>query len=507
MTAGPLGAWEFQPQLGLAYLCSYLKENGYPDTQYFDTSATPISQLETYFRLEQPDLVCVSIYTPTRHESFKVIHLAKKTVSQAKIVVGGVHPTFLPEQMIEAYPAIDYVVVGEGEEATLELVRAIESGSTVENIVGLCYRGLDGKAVRVLGHRPMTDIGSLPFPQYFEHFAKIDGRRVKAGSMITSRGCAAACNFCTVPAFWGRQRLRSPESVVAEMKWLVETHGVEYIWFMDDTFTIEMDEARKLLQVIINSGLSNKVRWRCATRVNCVSRDLLHLMKKAGCHRISYGVESGSPEILKTVMKGTRLEQAEAACLMAKEEGILVETNFMVGNPGETQETIDETKAFIKKVRPDEFNVSNALYLFPGTPSYNMAKRQNLIADEVWLTDTQTVAYTAENSQEQLSAWQIEIIRECGRHLGFLNNVKYFLFIIRRIPLHRIIKSVRHWLTVYFKRLSGFGATSRNAAAVYDLQELRNILREESIKARKKDQLKPLKAVRKLEGMALERFQ
>jgi anaerobic magnesium-protoporphyrin IX monomethyl ester cyclase len=454
ISAGSPASLEYQPPLGLAYLFSFLKQNGFPDIHFVDYYMTTERSLKKTLQKVQPDVVGISCVTPTRHRSIRIAQLVKEWVPKAVVVFGGIHATFLSEQTLEYYPQVDYVVRGEGEQTTIELLEYLQDGGNPEEIEGLTYRK-DGRIIETPPRTKLKDLDRLPFPEYIEHYSHIEGGGRKSGAMITSRGCRGGCNYCSVPKFWGKSRFRSPLNVVDEMEYLVKVHDVGYIRVMDDTFSVDMERASVICEEILRRGL--KVQWRCATRTDCVSRELLQLMKKAGCTRVSFGVESGSPKILKNIHKMVDLLQIEDACRWTKETGIILETCFMVGNVGETQETINETKALIQRIKPHEFRVSNSVYIFPGTPLYRFAADRGLIDDKRWLSSESVIPYTAEHNLGQLSKWQMEVIRECGRSKGFIQYIQYLFRNARRMRPKLLIKSGFYFLRANLVSLgSGF---------------------------------------------------
>ena len=194
----------------------------------------------------------------------------------------------------------------------------MEAGEDADGVAGVAFRK-GGAVVENPLSPPLENLDALPFPAYFEHYVEEDGVRKKRGAILTARGCGAACNYCSVPNFWGRPRLRSPGNVVDEIEHLVRNHGVRYVRIVDDTFTADMDRARRICEEILRRNV--RVEWRCATRADCVSKDLLDLMARAGCIRVSYGVESGSPEILRTIHKNVAPDQVEQAVRWSRAGG------------------------------------------------------------------------------------------------------------------------------------------------------------------------------------------
>jgi radical SAM superfamily enzyme YgiQ (UPF0313 family) len=194
------------------------------------------------------------------------------------------------------------------------------------------------------------------------------------GAMVTSRGCPYRCAYCSKPVFGSKFRAQSPDRVIEEMEYLIEKFGVKEIAFYDDSFTLDKKRIHAIADKIIAKKL--KIAWTCETRVNLVDKELLKHMKQAGCYTVAYGIESASPEIIKTLQKDITLEQVEKAIRAHKEVGLQVVGYFMLGSPGETPETIQQTIDFAKKLKVDfaQFSVTTP---FPGTELYEIYKRNN----------------------------------------------------------------------------------------------------------------------------------
>jgi len=450
VSPGAPASLAYQPPLGLAYILSRLRKNGFQEITFFDRYEGSEALLRRTIRRERPDLVGIQCQTPTRHLALGLARIAKQERPEARVVFGGVHATFLARQLLEHYDEVDYVVRGEGESPMLNLARRLAAGEDADGVAGVAFRK-GGDIVENAPAPPTENLDRLPFPAYFEHYTVENGVRKKTGEILTARGCGAACNYCSVPNFWGRPRFRSAENVVDEIEHLVRHHGVQYVWIADDTFTVDQDRARRVCEEILRRGLP--VQWRCATRADCVSKDLLDLMARAGCIRVSYGVESGSPEILRTIHKNVSPDQAEQAIRWSKDAGMIIEACFMVGNRGESQKTIDQTKALIRRLRPEEYCVSAAVYLFPGTPLYRYAEKQGLVDESVWLRDDPVVPYTAEQPIGQLARWQAELMHELGMARGFWNYLKHVVRVARHTPLRRLPRAGYHFLRTNLRAL------------------------------------------------------
>ena len=443
ISPGSPASFAYQAPLGLAYILSYLKQNGFADTAFFDRYHSSEGDLRKAVRRERPALVGIQCQTPMRHEALRLARLVKDEHPEARVVFGGVHATFLSRQLLEHYGEVDYVVRGEGEVPMLDLARRLAAGREADGVANVSFR-TGGRVVENPLGPPLENLDALPFPEYFEHYAEEGGARKKTGEILTARGCGAACNYCSVPTFWGRPRFRTPGNVADEFEHLVRNHGVQYVRIVDDTFTADMGRAAAISDEILRRGLA--VPWRCATRADCVSKELLDLMARAGCIRVSYGVESASPTILKTIRKNVSPEQAEQAIAWSKKAGMVIEACFMVGNRGESQQTIDESKALIRRLKPEEFCVSAAVYLFPGTPLYRYAEQQGFVNETVWMKDEPVVPYTAEQPLGQLAEWQAQLMRELGMARGFWHYLKHVVRVARHTRLRRLPRAGYHFL-------------------------------------------------------------
>jgi radical SAM superfamily enzyme YgiQ (UPF0313 family) len=227
----------------------------------------------------------------------------------------------------------------------------------------------------------------------------------------------------------GRWDCRSPGNVVDELERLVQEQGVRHVYFSDDLFTLSPQRTIGICREILERGLD--LVWMAETRVDCVSEDVLRWMRQAGCYRIYYGVESGSPRILKAVNKRFTVAQVVQAFALTHQAGIEPCCFLMVGNPGETPETIAETIALIQAIRPATMPTIGITTILPGTKIYERAKRRGLISDDFWLTESPPPLYTGEHDLDDLIALQFQLttgvcpelaehLREMGFDEGFL---------------------------------------------------------------------------------------
>jgi radical SAM superfamily enzyme YgiQ (UPF0313 family) len=244
----------------------------------------------------------------------------------------------------------------------------------LESIPGISFIK-DNHVVHTPERKGNADMDSLPFSAY--HLLPRQayrphpphGMRLPFTAMVTSRGCPYRCAYCSKPVFGNVFRAQSAERVVAEMVYLQEKFGIKEIAFYDDSFTLDKKRVHAICALILEKKL--KIAWTCETRVNLVDKDLLKQMKQAGCYAIAYGIETASPEIMKTLQKDITLEQVEKAVQAHHEVGLQVVGYFMLGSPGETPETIMQTVNFARKLKVDfaQFSVTTP---FPATELYDI---------------------------------------------------------------------------------------------------------------------------------------
>ena len=264
--------------------------------------------------------------------TLKVRDFLKTNFPDSKLIVGGPHATCMPESLV---PYFDVVVKGEGEQTILDVVKDYQHARNLPSI----YVG-----------RTVEDLDSLPFPARhlvpIHKYHRIVGGERSVG-VITARGCPMSCCFCS--KVWGKTvRFRSAENVLAEIKEVVGKYGIKGVSFRDDTFTLNKTRLYQMLR-----GLQFlDVKWRCITRVDQVDERTLMAMKDAGCVEIVYGIESGSQKILNNLLKGTTVEQNAKVIDLTKQVGIPCKAAFIVGSPGETWETVNETLRFVEEHTP-----------------------------------------------------------------------------------------------------------------------------------------------------------
>ncbi|MCX8093951.1 MAG: B12-binding domain-containing radical SAM protein [Candidatus Goldbacteria bacterium] len=369
------------PPLGLAYIASYLESKGI-DSEIIDMNVSQGDAKTQVDKIkETPDIIGITSMTSTIMNAYEIAKYLREKFPKAKIIFGGVHPTVLPEDVLSRQ-YIDYVIRGEGEYSFYKFI----TGGDIKNIPNLSYRennkyvhNPSGPLIDNLDTLPMPAYYKLPIKKYIPTLGSY--KRLPAISMIATRGCPGKCTFCFGSFLGEKIRMHSPDYLIEEIKFLQKNHGIKEILFYDDTFTTFRHKVKEFCNKIIEQKID--ISWVCFSRVDTIDEETLKLMKKAGCHQIMYGIESGSEEILKNINKKVNKEKAKIAVQLTKKVGIECRTTYMLGNPGETEETIMQTVKFAIELDPDIalFNITTP---FPGTAMFKWAKENGYLISEDW---------------------------------------------------------------------------------------------------------------------------
>lgn len=324
----------------------------------------------------RPEAIGLSATTPLVPEAAALARLAKEVCGDSTLVViGGPHATALPEATLAECPWIDAAAIGEGESTLVEL---LERG-VGQDVAGICYRK-EGGFVRTAPRAPERDLDALGPPPYdlfdMAHYTARDRWMVRwlplrAANLRTSRGCPNTCHFCAGHLVSGLGvRFHSVPYVVELMRFAAERLGVEAIHFEDDTIGASRPRLLELCGAIRQAGLHRRVRWDALLRATQADPEALREMKAAGCIQVEFGFESGSDAMLRNLNKNTTVETNLRAARLAREAGLRIYADIMVGLPGETEADLRATLRFVRKARPDVISFSR-LYPLPGTAIYN----------------------------------------------------------------------------------------------------------------------------------------
>ena len=354
----PWGVPKVLPPLGLAYVAAALEKAGF-HVEMLDNYQLKksIEYVKSEVKRHKPEIVGITCSSVTYERCIETAKAVKEVVPSCKVVVGGWHPTYVPESMLQ-HPEIDYVIMGEGERAMVELATKIvrKDDSTIKEIPGIALRN-EGKIVKK-SPEFISDLDKIPYPARHLLPMNLYDRTIgylnvePADTMNVIRGCPYNCAYCETSKLWGKTcRAFSPSRVVGEISHLVETYGSKGVYFLGDNFTINKERTREICKLIKESNLD--IEWVCDTRVDLISQELLREMKDAGCRTIFFGVESGSPRILDKINKRISLQQFVDGFKLCREEGIQIACSFILGIPGETVKEMEATFRFAKKLDPD----------------------------------------------------------------------------------------------------------------------------------------------------------
>jgi len=393
------------PSLGLAYIAAYLEQCGHK-VAIVDMKVEELSIDDLLTKIKQGayQLIGITATTVQINSAMVIAKNIKHLFPDIKIVMGGPHPHVMAEEVLSS-KHVDYVARGEGEITMLELANK----KNPESILGLSFK----KNSNLVHNSPrpvIENIDTLPFPA--RHLLLMDKyrptpgnyKRLPVASMITSRGCPGKCTFCNTDIFGKKIRFRSSGNIVKEIKFLMNNYGVKEISFYDDTLTISKKNIEEFCNNIIENNID--IIWSCMSRVDCVSLSMLKLMKKAGCHSICYGIESADEKILRNINKKVSLSCVPEVIKLTKKANIEVRVSFMLGNPGETKNTLENTIRYAISLKPDIF-VFNITTPFPGTDMYNWAKENGYLSTYNWSD------YDLGNVIMNLPTVDSEIIKKC----------------------------------------------------------------------------------------------
>jgi anaerobic magnesium-protoporphyrin IX monomethyl ester cyclase len=354
------------PPLGLAYLAAALEKAGVA-VEILDLVVHPYSDkmMASCLARFKPHFVGTTSVTMTFDNAMQVIKDVKKINPEILTVMGGPHATFCAQETLEQHPELDLIVIGEGEDTVVELAQSTAGDIDWSGIQGIAYR--DGsKVITTQPREPIQDLDTLAAPaRHLLPLGRYRALRMPI-SMTTSRGCPFKCIFCVGRKMVGAKvRYRNADNVVDELEYLKQL-GFHQINIADDLFTSNKKHCLAVCDEILRRKL--QVNWTSFARVDTVSLDVLIQMKAAGCSGVSFGIETGNPEIMKTIKKGITLEQVTKAVELCNQAGVSPFASFILGLPGETPETIKETMAFGKKLK--DMGLAFGFHLlapFPGT--------------------------------------------------------------------------------------------------------------------------------------------
>ena len=355
--------------IGLAYLGAALRDRGF-DCAILDAKLGRLNHEAVVKEVVSlgPKLVGITSHTHEINMATALAGEIKSRLPKVKIVIGGIHASCLPADTLRDFGCYDFLIKGEGENALIQLCDAVINNKeeAVSSIEGLAYRRGDEIIVTRQGGW-IEDLDGLKFPAW-DLFP-----RMSIFPVISSRGCPYRCVFCA-RMLGDTVRTRSPENVLAELKFLNERFGARQVYFYDETFGFYRKWLDAFLELMAESGLSHRMKWGITTRAELIDPEIAKKLKNAGCKKIDFGVESGDDRILGIIKKGETKEDFVRAAKLVKSSGMTSHSYFILGHPYETKESAINTINFAAKLNTDLISIG-IMVPYPGTEVLRLAQR------------------------------------------------------------------------------------------------------------------------------------
>lgn len=429
------------PPLSLAYCAAVLEKAGL-GVEILDAVALGLKPAAALERIESGGygLVAVNTATPSIADDLAMADSIKQTCPRTFVALLGPHVSIFSEQALSESRA-DAVVRGEPEYTLAELADAVANDRPVENVAGLTVRAGSG-VTHSPDRPPIEDLDSLPPPARhllpMDRYCSAVWGKTPFTTMLSSRGCFYGCIYCPYRIGHGTKwRARSPENVVDEIEQCVRQFGVREILFRDPLFTADQKRAIEISELIVARGI--EVDWRCETRADLASEEMIRAFARAGCREINFGVESGSAQILEGVRRvPIERERIRKIFEVCRRVGIETMAFFIIGLPGETEETVGQTVRLALELDPDVVQFTAATP-YPNTPYYEQLKEEGLLAEDWSLfTSRAPLVGTKDLGPEKLQAL-IE-----GAYRRFYFRPRYLLMRLKKLrSRHEISRACR----------------------------------------------------------------
>jgi len=383
-------AKSFWIPLGIAYIAAYLEKHFF-SVQAIDANALRINNEDVVDHIfEPPDIIGITAMTGTIYSAWLIAKTIKARYPKSKIVLGGHHPSVLPEESLER-EFIDIVVIGEGEITMKEIAESFQSGfANISQISGIVFKTGSNMFKHNIVRRYIKNLDEIPFPAWHlfpfpEKYVPEAYRKTPTTIIFTSRGCPYRCTFCYSGVYGKTFRKRSPRNIIAEIKHLKEHYGIKEFQICDDNFILDAKRTHEFCELLDKEKIN--MPWASAggMRVNTVVKHpaLIMRMAKAGCYRTAIGIESGNQTIINNIKKDIDLEQVRKAVKILNNAKIIVGGFFMIGNYGENEETVKDTIDFAKSLSLDyaQFMIATP---YPGSEFYEQVKKEGKILITSW---------------------------------------------------------------------------------------------------------------------------
>ena len=400
------------PPLGLGYIAAVLKKQGIKvkivdtlmmgwhnrvdiqdDLLRIGLSFEDIQKIISDFA---PDMVGVnSLFTKQRNNAHEILRLAKEVDPEIVTVMGGAHPTVLPE-MVLADENVDFAVLGEGENTILDILKIIEGRGNDLELDGIGFKK-DGETVIYPKTRYIKEVDSIPFPAWdvmdMDRYFGLDashGKRRHSRFMpiMTSRGCGAGCTFCSAHRVWGKgYRMRSAENIIEEMRVLKDKYGIKELMFEDDNLTLNIKRAEKIFDSMISEEFNFAWDTPNGVAAFALTESVIMKMKKSGCYKMNLALESGSQYVLDNIIKKPlKLNKVKPLVEYARKIKLDISIYLIIGMPGETLDQIQETFRLAEELGVYQPHISVATP-YPGSELYDTCVKNEYIGAEFNLDD------------------------------------------------------------------------------------------------------------------------
>lgn len=451
----------FRPPVALLYLAGFCERNGI-DIDIIDiTLDDQIRNQEFYKNINKhlkviereiidqvrqlnPDVVGITCYTPEYFEVLSLANEVKKINKDIRIVVGGIHPTFYPEDFFYKNSPFDIAVQGEGEITLFEVINKINNVSKWSSIKSIAFYDNKSKKIVITPKRPLHEnLDELANPAYhkinMEYYTTanpyaIRGIFTRCAYILSSRGCPSQCTFCVakkIREFSGSKlctRLRSPKHLFEEIEYLKKKYKIDSFWFIDDLFTLNKNQVKEFCHLLVKSKLN--LIYGCSSKVTTVDYETLKTMKKSGCVQIDFGVERGSNEALNFVKKGITIEIIKRVFADCNRLGIRTFANMLINLPRETEKDLDDILKLLDEIKATIVSI-NVFTPYPGTEIFENYKTgitkkdyPKLMTDATLLIKKEPNKYKFSDHQVDLSNW---VVRNNKRYNRILPTIAFHL--------------------------------------------------------------------------------
>ena len=446
------------PPLSILSIAAYLESKEYI-VQVLDVHVERLleSDLRASIRRANPRWVGITLLTATSVAGHKIAKIVKEECPNCRIVIGGVHAEAVPEETL-SNSAVDFLVRGDGEIVFYNLLQA---GENTNSVKGITYR--EGKSIVMNPPEDVTmDLDIYPRPAYhlvpmhLYYPAIAAYKKLPVINMMMTRGCPGKCTFCNSANT--TLRTRSAASVVEDIRYLNKTYGIQEVEFFDDTFTVMVKNVKEFCQLMIEANLG--VVWTAYIRADCFNKKMGEAMKKAGCHQVLIGVESGNNRVLELLRKPIDFNKTKETVRIAQECGLDVRASFILGNVGETLESMEDSFKFATDLNAElvNFHINTP---YPGTQIFKWAKDNNVLVTDEWSEyELSTfLLYLPTISAEQVFSFYKEVhgryylrwgpIKTRFKRIRSLeqlrDSIKALFYVILRLKPHKGSKYVNEW--------------------------------------------------------------